>query len=453
MLLLCYLLACNYRKGSNCMMNHHSCSQPPFTTLFGWLHWLETTRPEYKISLGLDRIRKIAERSDLLSHIPCVITVGGTNGKGSTVAFLESMLLESGVKVGVYTSPHFLRFNERIHVNGVEVADEILSLSFQKINEARDGNWLTYFEFAVLVAINTFQQEKVDVALMEVGLGGRLDATNVIEPDISIITSIGLDHQELLGYNIEAIAKEKSGIMRPDKPVVFGGEDTPSSVIDHSIRLKSDLYRRGHEFHIIEFDDSWIWLGKSKRGEKVEYSNLPLPHLVIDNAASAIQALQFLVKPPVLDAIKAGITNARIPGRYENRIVTNTRGESIKVVLDVAHNPQAATKLVSNLQKNPVLGKTRAILAMYANKDCAGVIDVLSEVVDEWVVTDCKSQRMLSNEALFNLLKMRDASVSLAESVESAYLLLLEYSTENDCLLITGSFLTVAAVLRRHNFF
>jgi dihydrofolate synthase/folylpolyglutamate synthase len=297
------------------------------------------------------------------------------------------------------------------------------------------------------VAVDAFQKEKVDIALMEVGLGGRLDATNVIEPDISVITSVGLDHQDWLGYSIEAIAREKAGIMRPEKPAVFGGLDTPNSVIDHSIRLEAALHRRGKEFDVKEATDSWSWTGRSKTGEKIEYSQLPLPSLIIDNAASAIQALQFLPEPPAIKAISAGMAKAKVPGRYEKRVATNAKGERVELILDVAHNPQAAEKLVENLKKEPVSGKTRALLAMYADKDSAGVIDVLSEVVDEWVVTDFDSPRALKKKALFELLKARDALVKLGEPVGVECPKLLDKAEEGDRLLVTGSFMTVAEAL------
>ena len=180
-----------------------------YQTLADWLDWLENTRPEHEMELGLGRIRSVAEKHELLTPAPFVITVAGTNGKGSTVTLLESMLLQAGYRVGVYTSPHLIRFNERVRINGSEASDAQLCESFSKINEARESTWLSYFEFAVLVAVDCFQKTNVDIALMEVGFGGRLDATNVVEPDVSVITTVGLDHQEWLGYSIEAIARKR----------------------------------------------------------------------------------------------------------------------------------------------------------------------------------------------------------------------------------------------------
>ena len=227
-------------------------------TVSDWLNWLENTRPEQDIDLGLDRIRAVGAELDLLSPAPLVITVAGTNGKGSTIALLEAILKEAGYSVGAFTSPHFFQFNERIRINGEEVSDDFLCDAFATIDSGRGQTWLTYFEFATLAAVHCFQKAKVDIALMEVGLGGRLDATNAINPNISVITTVDLDHQDWLGYSIEAIAKEKAGIMRSEQPAIFGDSNIPKAIIEQSLRLDVPLYRSGVEYQWREYNEGWI---------------------------------------------------------------------------------------------------------------------------------------------------------------------------------------------------
>ncbi|MRI35007.1 bifunctional tetrahydrofolate synthase/dihydrofolate synthase [Endozoicomonas sp. OPT23] len=420
--------------------------QPPFDHLDGWLYWLENTRPEHEMDLGLDRIKKAAEKLDLTKPAPFVFTVGGTNGKGSTVALLEAMLINAGYTVGVYTSPHLIRFNERVRVNGEDVADQDLADAFKKVNEGRGGDWLTYFEFAVLVAVDCFQKAKVDIAIMEVGLGGRLDGTNAIDPDVSVITTIGLDHQEWLGFSIEAIAREKAGIMRAGKPAVFGDAEVPNNIVREAVRQEAILHRRGQEFNLNTDATFWNWQGVSKTGEQFEMSDLPLPELLIDNAATAIQAVQFMPEPPAFDAIAKAVAETRLSGRCEIRQVTNSKGEEIELVLDVAHNPQAAGKLIEKLAQNPVSGKTRAVIAMYKDKDSSAVIDQLEDLVSEWLVSDFESPRALAKEELLAQLERRELSAQSAETVEQAYKAAVEASSAGDRVLVTGSFLTVAAV-------
>ena len=419
---------------------------PPFNTLNAWLNWLENTRPETEIELGLERISQVAEALKLNKPAPFVITVGGTNGKGSTVTFLESILLEAGYRVGVYTSPHIERFNERVKVDGQEVPDQWLSDSFTKIHAGQGDTWLSYFEFAVLSAVDCFQKAGVDIAIMEVGLGGRLDATNMIDPDVSVITTIGLDHQDYLGYTTEAIGREKAGIMRKDKPAVFGALDMPNSVQQYSVDVEAALHRRGKEFDLKQEEGVWHWQGLSKTGEALKFEHLPVTHLVIDNAATAIQALQFVSEPPNKEAIVAGLASAKLAGRYEVREVMNTDGKPVTVILDVAHNPQAAIMLRNKLTAQPIQGKTRAVLAMYADKDCAGVVEALADEVDEWVVSEFDSPRALAKEQLAEMLEARHLSITVETSVLSAYNHLLTISQPEDRILVTGSFMTVATV-------
>ena len=412
-----------------------------------WLHWLENTRPETEIDLGLDRIRRVGKELDLLKPAPFVVTVAGTNGKGSTIALLEAILKAAGYKVGVFTSPHFIRFNERVRINAHEVDDALLCEAFEKINAGRGITWLTYFEFATLAAVHCFQQEKVDIALMEVGLGGRLDATNAVEPDVSVVTTVALDHQDWLGYSIEAIAREKVGIYRTEKPGIYGDSPVPASVVDQVIRRETPLFRRDHEFSMSRKDSSWDWTGLSAGGETISLEDLPLPEVVLDNAASAIQALQFLPKTVSREAICEGLVSAQLTGRYQQLQQKNPAGDSVNVILDVAHNPQAAGKFGERLKTEAVTGKTRILIAMYGDKDYGSVVEELADSVDEWLVTEFESPRALSADKLCEALQAREQSCQLFPDVKQALAAALEISTAEDRILVAGSFITVAEAL------
>ncbi|WP_422490219.1 bifunctional tetrahydrofolate synthase/dihydrofolate synthase [Endozoicomonas sp. ALE010] len=412
-------------------------------SLAQWLTWMEETRPEHDIDFGLDRIRLVGDRLDLLKPAPFIITVGGTNGKGSTLAVLEAVLLAAGYRVGLFTSPHFLKFNERIRINGEQVSDDWLCDAFETINESRKTTWLTYFEFATLAAVDCFKRAEVDVALMEVGLGGRLDATNAIDPDVSVITTVALDHQEYLGFSIEAIAKEKSGIFRASKPAIFGDQPVPQAITDMAERLGSPLYCRGEAFTLARSGNTWHWSGS----ENQQLNNLPVPNVVIDNAATALQALQFLPKPIAIEAVREGLSQVSVTGRFQKLMMENESGESIDVVLDVAHNPQAAEMLKQRLDESPAEGKTRAVIAMCKDKDYMAVVDCLSGDIDEWYVAQFESPRALAEQELAKRLVDRGYSVNRYQQVAEALHHALERSTSGDRVLVTGSFMTVSAAL------
>ncbi|WP_257285943.1 bifunctional tetrahydrofolate synthase/dihydrofolate synthase [Endozoicomonas sp. SESOKO1] len=408
-----------------------------------WLTWMEQTRPENEIDFGLDRIRLVGEKLDLLKPAPFVITVGGTNGKGSTLAVLEAVLLAGGYKVGLFTSPHFLKFNERIRIDGQQVSDEWLCDAFDKINDGRKTTWLTYFEFATLAAIDCFKRAEVDVALIEVGLGGRLDATNVVDPNVSVITTVALDHQEYLGYSIEAIAREKSGIFRASKPAIFGDQPVPHAITEMAERLGSSLYCRGEAFTLERSGNTWHWsCGSNQRME-----NLPVPNVVIDNAATALQALQFLPEPIAIEAIQQGLSQVSVTGRFQKLMMENESGESIDVVLDVAHNPQAAEMLKQRLEEFPVEGKTRVVIAMCKDKDYMAVVDCISSNIDEWYVAQFESPRALPGQELAQKLLARGYPVNHYQNVAEALHHALADSTSGDRVLVTGSFMTVSVAL------
>lgn len=416
-------------------------------SLSQWLDWLETSRPEHEMDFGLERIQRVGEKLGLLKLAPLVITVGGTNGKGSTIAVLESILLAAGYKVGVFTSPHFIAFNERIKVNGQPVSDVSLCTAFEAIEEGRGNTWLTYFEFATLAACACFQEEGVDIALMEVGLGGRLDATNAVDPDIAAITTVSLDHQEYLGYTMEAIAREKAGIMRAGKPVVYGGEPAPSSLVNYAQKLGAKLCLKGREFAVKDDGVGWKWSGVDIEGRPVMLDYLPFPSVVLDNAATALQVVQFLPVKVEREAVIEGLKNAALTGRFQVLNAKNGRHQSIDVVLDVAHNPQAAEKLAERLTRSPCSGSTRVVLAMCSDKDTHSVIDELKPVVLEWYVSQFESPRALSGEALLKNLEAHEQKGSGFADVQQALDNALDASEPGDRVVVTGSFMTVAAAL------
>ena len=412
-----------------------------------WLCWMEETRPEHEYDFGLERIRRVGEQLNLLKPAPFVITVGGTNGKGSTLATLEAILLAAGYKVGLFTSPHMLKYNERIRINGESVQDDWLCEAFERIDTARKTTWITYFEFSTLAAAHCFQRAAVDIALLEVGLGGRLDATNVIDPDVSVVTTVGLDHQELLGYSIEAIAKEKSGIFRPHKPAIFGDKPAPAAVTAMAARLDSPLYCRDEAFSLTTANEHWSWSGVDKQGQALTFNNLPIPRVVIDNAATAIQALQFLPQPVTADAIAGALSKVSVAGRFQQLSMCNPAGEAIDVILDVAHNPQAANRLRENLAKTAVAGRTLAVVAVCEDKDYLSVVDCLSTSVDAWNVAEFVSPRALDSTVLARQLQDRGYPVMRFDTVIDALNHALALASAGDRVIVTGSFMTVATAL------
>ena len=416
-----------------------------FRHLNDWLHWLETTRPETNIELGLTRIHKVLDNARLLKPAPFVITVAGTNGKGSTVALLESILTGAGYTVGAYTSPHIHRFNERIRINEVEVSDQSLCEAFCDIDRQRKDTWLSYFEFAVAVAAYCFKQADVEIAIMEVGLGGRLDATNAIDPDLSIITTVDLDHQDWLGDTIEEIAREKAGIMRPGVPAIYGDSSVPESIIEQAIAVEAPLYRRGLEFDIAVEKTNWSWQGKDWQGVEQRIQKLPVSQLVIDNAATVVQAVKLLPYPVSYDQLSEGIARARLSGRYTKVVVENKNNDPVEVVFDVAHNPQAARKLRERLEQDPVPGKTRALIAMYRDKDYNSVVGILAPIIDEWYVSEFDSPRALAMSDLKDVVK--DCGGSVGDNTPMTDI--IDCSSSIDRLLIVGSFQTVSMFLNQ----
>jgi dihydrofolate synthase / folylpolyglutamate synthase len=416
-----------------------------FTTLADWLHWQEQLHPN-AIDLGLDRVKQVLGRMHLTEPTFQALIIGGTNGKGSCAAFLEAMLRAQGYKVGAYTSPHLLRYNERISLQGSEVSDSELLEAFACVDEARRDVSLTYFEFGTLAAFELFRRHAVQVAVLEVGMGGRLDAVNVIEPLGALVASIGLDHQEWLGHDRDSIGYEKAGIFRAQRPAICGDRAPPVRFIDTAKRIGADLQVLGRDFdwHDTSLHE-WEW-----RGENRYLQNLPLPTLPgrmqMDNAASCIALLQAVMTrlPVEASAIKAGLQSAHIPARFEQ-----TAGD-VSWVLDVAHNPAAAAVLASNLKAYPVAGKTLAIVGMLRDKAAEEVVLALAGQIHHWFVAGLEGARGQSAQELARRIHaaIPGADTTTCPTVADACQAAHAAAHRGDRILVFGSFQTVSAVLR-----
>ena len=427
-----------------------------FPTLDAWLRWQETLHPA-EIELGLERVSAVFARlrPELApGAFPCpVITVAGTNGKGSSVAMLEAILAAAGYRVGVYTSPHLLRYNERVRIAGAEAGDEALCVAFERIDQARGETSLTYFEFGTLAALDIFAAAALDVVVLEVGMGGRLDAVNILDPDVALITSIGIDHAQWLGNDREAIAREKGGILRKGRPGVYSGRDMPAALAQTAESLGAELNVLGREFTYHMRRSEWSWQSVEARRDA-----LPLPALrgahQLDNAAGVLMALACLADrlPVGQAAVRAGLLEARLPGRFEVLPGEVTR------ILDVAHNPEAAAALGEQLAGLPPVGKTRAVVGMLADKDHAGVFSAVADQVDQWYLADLQAPRGAKArqlaEVLGRVLEGRGGSapVRCFDSVSDACAAAAADSQSGegpggDRIVVFGSFYTVAEAL------
>ncbi len=362
-------------------------------TLPAWLAYLESLH-RVAIDLGLDRIRKVASKLDL--NLPFVkITVGGTNGKGSTCAMLEAILLAAGYKVGTYTSPHLIDFNERIRVNGDLASDDALIEQFQIIERTRGEVSLSYFEYTTLAALMLFEKRGVDVAVMEVGLGGRLDAVNLVDADCSIVTSVDIDHAEYLGNTREKIGWEKAHIFRPDRPAICADPVPPASLVDYAREIGADLWLFGTDFNYSGDRQQWAYGGRSQRRAALAYPALRGANQLL-NACAALAALEALRSVLVVpqQAVRLGLSQVSLPGRLQ--ILPG----SPAVVLDVAHNPHAAAALGQNLDNMGHFAKTHAVIGMLADKDIDGVIEKLLSRVDNWYCATLEGPRGVRSEVL-----------------------------------------------------
>lgn len=407
-------------------------------TLADWLARIEQLHPS-EIELGLDRVRGVAEQLGLLPVEVPVVTVAGTNGKGSTVAVMEAVLTGSGTLTGAYTSPHFLRFNERIRVGGEEATDDSIVAAFEAIEQARGGVSLTYFEFATLAALHVFRARAVDVVLLEVGLGGRLDAVNIVDADVSVITSIALDHQDWLGDSLEGIAREKAGILRAGRPAVVSDPAPPGSLWETASEVgAAPVYRLGHEF---EVESTGAWRFRLDGGER-EVSASVNEALEPANVAGALQALSLLGRLPA-DAGEA-LDQAAPEGRRQALKVAGRH-----YVLDVAHNPAAVGKLVEYLSASDCKGRTIAVFSVMRDKDAATMLEGALGAIDAWFLADQPDNpRAAGAEELASLLRERGATlVSVSDNVKQAFRRAQSVQGEEDRVVVFGSFFTVAAVM------
>ncbi|WP_447592131.1 bifunctional tetrahydrofolate synthase/dihydrofolate synthase [Stenotrophomonas rhizophila] len=411
-------------------------------TLSAWLSHIEQQHPA-TIDMGLERVRSVAQALGLAQPGEHTVVVGGTNGKGSTVAFIEAIARAAGWKVGAYTSPHLLRYNERVRIDGQDVTDEALMAAFNAIEDARGSTTLTYFEYGTLAALYLFGQAGLDLAVLEVGLGGRLDAVNIVDADVAVITTVDIDHSEWLGEDREAIGVEKAGIIRGWKPVILGETDPPSSVLARAYLLGANAIRGGSDFFADVIDaQQWRWRDV---GFSIE---LPTPALrgpiQLRNAASAIAALRTLDKPLPRAAIAEGVAHARIRGRLQS-----VQRNDVDVLVDVGHNPQAARELAAALKAAPVAGRTRAVFAALQDKDAAGVVEALGGQVDDWHLAGLDGARAQSAQALHaRLLDTAAAAAQQHATVADALEAALAAAAAGDRVLVFGSFHTAAQALQ-----
>nr|VFJ89576.1 MAG: dihydrofolate synthase / folylpolyglutamate synthase [Candidatus Kentron sp. H]VFJ92763.1 MAG: dihydrofolate synthase / folylpolyglutamate synthase [Candidatus Kentron sp. H]VFJ97567.1 MAG: dihydrofolate synthase / folylpolyglutamate synthase [Candidatus Kentron sp. H] len=420
-----------------------------FHRLPDWLAWQETCH-HTPIDLDLERVARVADRLGL-NRLPFpILSIAGTNGKGSGVALLESIFTRAGYRVGTHTSPHLLRYNERVRLAGREASDEALVRAFHEIDRARGPTTLTYFEFGALAAMWLFRRAGPDVAVLEVGLGGRLDAVNVFDADIALITTIDLDHQAWLGNDREAIGREKAGIYRAGRPAVCGDPAPPASVRDHARAMGAPWYCAGRDFRAWEdphAPDRWHW--ESRLGG---YRGLPNPALAgghqRQNAAGALMVLALLRDrlPVPQEAVRRGLAGVTLPGRFQ---VSETP-EGVTRILDVAHNPQAARALARLLREKPRGGRTLAVVAMLEDKDREGVLRAMEVAVHVWYAADLDVPRGGTAKMMAATLSRSatDARVHTLPGVPEAYHAALQDARPGDRIVVFGSFYTVGIVSR-----
>jgi dihydrofolate synthase/folylpolyglutamate synthase len=432
-------------------------------TLAQWLAFIETLHPK-SIAMGLDRIASVAARMQVRIDCP-VITVAGTNGKGSTCAIVESIYRQAGFRTGLYTSPHLLRFNERVRIDGEDATDEALASAFGAVETARarhpdarrgerepsaseadeGATPLTYFEFSTLAALHLFAHARLDALILEVGLGGRLDAVNIVDPDVAIVTTVDIDHVDWLGSTRDAIGREKAGIFRPGKPALCGDPDPPQSLVEHASAIGAMLWRIGVDYRYEAQGTQWRY-----EGPGTARYGLPFPALrgayQLRNAATALAAIDALHSrlPVASGAVRDGLVNVELPGRFQ---VLPGRPA---IVLDVAHNPQAARVLADALSSMGFFPRTFAVFGMLADKDIDGVVSVLAPRVDSWYVAPLPGPRGASAARLAE--SLADAGVDVQairtfDNIADAFDAARSDAHDTDRIAAFGSFLTVAAAL------
>ncbi|CAQ83546.1 MULTISPECIES: bifunctional tetrahydrofolate synthase/dihydrofolate synthase [Photorhabdus] len=410
------------------------------SSLTTWLSYLDSLHTK-AIDMGLERVGKVARILELVNPAPRVITVSGTNGKGTTCCTIESVLLAAGLRVGVYSSPHLVRYTERVRIQGKELPEQEFCRVFADIESRRGEISLTYFEYGTLAALQLFKEACLDVVILEVGLGGRLDATNIVDADIAAITSIALDHIDWLGADREHIGYEKAGIFRKDRFAVVGEPDMPSSIAEVADELGAKLFRCGTDWCFSQREESWYW-----QSDDILLSNLPLPNVPLMNAATAMGVICCLLRQDDKvsqaineQAIHQGLKNAQLPGRFQ--IVR----ESPLLILDVAHNPHAAAYLVQKLTLLPRQPDSRilGVVGMLGDKDIAGTLACLSQQIDKWYCAPLTEFRGADAQELAQHLEQPQVFTD----VERAWYQAMADADEQDIVVVCGSFHTVAHVM------
>ena len=410
-----------------------------FATLDDWLRWQETLHPR-TIDLGLERVRTVLRRLQPAPPPHIAITVGGTNGKGSCVALLDAILRAAGYRVGAYTSPHLLRYNERIRIDGAAASDDALRRIFARIDAARGDVSLTYFEFGTLAALELFREAEVEVALLEVGLGGRLDAVNVVDADAALVVSIGFDHTDWLGTDRDSIGFEKAGIYRAGRPAICADPDPPRRLVEHARGIGATYRQVGLDYGFDRTGRTWRWWA-----DALHFDDLPLPGLAgahqTGNAAAVLMTLASLRDrlPVTIAAIRAGLARAELPGRLQSI------SGPVEWILDVAHNPHSAAVLAAHLRERPCTGQTRAVIGLLADKDASGVVRALTGLIDVWHPVILAGPRGGSGDELARAL--RDTGAPAPTDIASACRTARTAARPGDRIVVLGSFQTVAPVL------
>ena len=428
-------------------MNEVNADRLRFKSLEKWLQWQESLHFT-AVELGLERCRRVANNMGLLNPSYNVISVAGTNGKGSSIALLDHILRNAGYKVGCYTSPHLLRYNERVCISGVQVTDTELCESFDRIDRARGDISLTYFEFGTLAALDLFRQHNVQLAILEVGLGGRLDAVNILDADVSLITSIDIDHQEWLGNDRESIGREKAGIFRNLAPAVCSDPNPPQSLLNCAEALGTPISLLGKDYRFDYDDSSWSWSTKDTC-----LKELPRPmkycDFQIQNASGVLMALNKIQDeyPVSIEDIQRGLSSFRPTGRFQ--IIPG----DIPKILDVAHNRESMKALVNNLKMISCQGRTHIILGMLKEKDHRLVIRELKEVASSWHFVSISHNRGIEAKTLSSELRILGEEENIFEytSVKEAIDKIRKVSMPDDRIVITGSFYTVGAAIKYLN--
>lgn len=418
------------------LLNSQSCH-----TLADWLCYIEQSHPIDKIELGLARVQQVASRGALAQLPGTVVLIAGTNGKGTTARTLEQLLLAQGYTVGVYSSPHLLHFNERLRLNGQDVADHAWLEAFSLVETLRQDTALTYFEFTTLVAFAILRAANPDYCLIEVGLGGRLDATNIIDPTISVITTIDLDHQDWLGSDRYTIGREKAGVFRAGKVAISGEQNPPASLAEVAANVGATLLQLNQQFSYSSDNATWQWQGVSHH-----YAELPLPLVPVQNVATSLAVLEQLNQLPDTALLTQCLQTLSLPGRMQQLQQEPT------IMVDVAHNPQSAAYLAAQLQRlKPRYGKIVALVGMLKDKDIRQALLPLTAAIDEWHLVSLPGTRGAScgllAQALAAVTPTLNISSAQYDTLQQAYPLIVNQLQKNDLLVVFGSFVTVAAVL------